>query len=159
LYPEYRSSARCSGTSLPLVCSRSSRRLSYRAEAPDGPAAGLVCVDALRARRATAYTISELLRHHSAIPIQNTRRQTRHFSLEAAKSVPRRTLFVRRRVSRVVTPPCRPWSLVHGLAARPDPGATIAPGRGSLLPRPLPARQESARPFRLWQSAGLPRCR
>ncbi len=37
---------------------------------------------------------------------------------------------LRRRVSSVVTLPCRPWSLAHGPTARPDPGETIAPCRG-----------------------------
>jgi hypothetical protein len=49
-YPEYRSSARCFGTSPPLACSRFWRRLSCRAEASRGEPP---------ARRATAHTISE----------------------------------------------------------------------------------------------------
>jgi hypothetical protein len=52
----------------------------------------------------------------------------------------------------------RPWSRARGPASRPDLGESKALCREWLRPMPLPAPQGNAHPFRLWRSAGPPKC-
>jgi hypothetical protein len=97
---------------------------------------------------------SSLLRFQRRIPTSHCRSDAFTARIRAGA----RKASVRRRVSSVVTLPCRPWSLARGPTARPDLGETIAPCRGWLRPMPLPAPQGNAPPSRLWRSAGPPKC-